>query len=108
MLLEGGEAGEEGEYGEEAADGEATEAPHEDAKVVVDPDEPQTDIIFQDDLNELYMGGLAKVFFVYAAFFTNLLVYYMYGGGIPMMWAFGAIFFTLAYIAYKFMFVWFH
>lgn len=59
-------------------------------------------------MNTLYMGSLAKVFFVYSAFFTNLLVYYMYGGGIPLMYGFGAIFFTLAYIAYKFMFVSFH
>jgi len=71
----------------------------------VGPDECETKHIFQDDLNEFYSGAPPPVFYIYVWFFTNLLIYFMYGGGIPLMWALGMLHFICGYLSYKYLFV---
>ena len=57
------------------------------------------------DLNELYKGPLAKVFYIYSWFFTNAFVYYTFGGGLPIMYAIGSMHFLLSYFAFKWLFL---
>lgn len=68
-------------------------------------DEPETKIIFQDDLNELYLNKLVQCFYIYLWFFTNYLIYYSYSGSMPLMYGLGALHFFLGYVAYKFLFI---
>ena len=63
------------------------EAGFDDGKLFeIGEDETETQQVFQDDLNELYTGKLMEVFYPYSWFFTNLLIYYMYSGGMPIMY----------------------
>jgi hypothetical protein len=71
----------------------------------VGEDEAETQLVFQDDLNELYSGVIFKVFYPYSWFFTNFLIIYMYSGGMPIMYLFGAIYCGLGYVIYKFLVV---
>lgn len=59
--------------------------------------------MFQDDLNEKYSGLIFDVFYPYSWFFTNFLIIYMYSGGMPIMYLFGAIHTMLGYLIYKFL-----
>jgi len=71
-----------------------------------DSDEPITRCcVLQEDLNNLYSGRLAKVFYLYAWFFTNAFIYYTYSAGIPAMYGIGALHFCLSYLCYKFLFI---
>lgn len=67
-------------------------------------DECETKILFQDDLNRFYTGEPVKIWYLYAWFFTNVLIYYLYSSGMPLMYLFGIIFFVCNYLAYKFLF----
>ena len=71
-------------------------------------DECETQMIFQDDLNEFYLNKLMLVFYVYSWYFTNLLVYYTYGGAMPLMWLLGALFWILGYYCWKFLAICFY
>ena len=64
--------------------------------------------LFQDDLNEFYLNPVIKVFYWYAWFFTNLMVYLTYGGGMPLMYPLGILFFILNFYVEKFLFCCFH
>jgi len=72
------------------------------------PDECETQMIFQDDLNEFYLNKMMAVFYVYSWYFTNYLVYYMYAGAMPLMWLLGIIFWVLGYISWKFLTICFY
>lgn len=48
------------------------------------------------------------VFYVYSWYFTNLLVYYTYGGAMPLMWLLGALFWVLGYLCWKFLTICFY
>ena len=72
---------------------------------MVDDDEPETQKIFQDELNELYLNKLCEVFYLYCWFLTNYLVYLTYSGTMPLMYGLGALHFILAYLCYKFLFI---
>jgi len=67
-------------------------------------DECETKILFQDDLNRFYTGEPVKIWYLYAWLFTNIMIYYLYSSGMPLMYLFGIIFFTVNYLAYKFLF----
>ena len=54
-------------------------------------------------MNELYTGMLMEVFYPYSWFFTNLLIYFMFSGGMPIMYLFGMIHFILGYYCYKYL-----
>lgn len=64
--------------------------------------------LFQDDLNAFYTNPVIKVFYWYAWFFTNLLVYLTYGGGMPLMYPLGVLFFFLMFYVCKFLFLRFY
>lgn len=74
--------------------------------MIEDPgdDDVETQNVFQDDLNRAYTGSQVKIWYLYAWFFTNLLMYYLYGGGMPLMYPLGAIFFCVSYLNYKWLF----
>jgi hypothetical protein len=82
---------------------ESTPNPQEVSEVGVD--ECETKQMFQDELNELYTNKMVEVFYLYSWFFTNLLVYLMFGGSMPIMYILGSIFFLLSYLSYKFLFI---
>jgi hypothetical protein len=112
-MNEGGSDGPEGKKTQGEADPEdKLEAPAEDdGKFVYEecgPDEPETTLIFQDELNEYYTNPMMAVFYLYAWFFTNLLVFYTYGGAMPFMYALGVIFFGLSYLVWKFLAICFY
>ena len=44
-----------------------------------------------------------EVFYPYSWFFTNLLIFYMYSGAMPIMYVLGVIHFICAYLSYKFL-----
>ena len=71
-------------------------------------DECETGLIFQDDLNEVYSNKPVQVFYIYSWFFTNYLVFMTYCGSMPLMFVFGILHFWLAYLSYKFLFVWYN
>jgi len=71
-----------------------------------DLDAPETKNLFQDDLDLLYTNSPIAVFYPYSWFFTNFLVFMTYGGSMPIMYILGIIHFILAYLSYKFLFVW--
>lgn len=48
---------------------------------------------------------MCEVFYPYTWFFTNFAVYLTYGGGMPLMYLLGFIFFLVSYICYKWLFV---
>lgn len=77
--------------------------PAADAPYAVGEDEALTTEIFQDDLNEKYSGIIFEVFYPYSWFFTNFLIIYMYSGGMPIMYLFGAVHTMLGYLIYKFL-----
>jgi hypothetical protein len=52
----------------------------------------------------LYTGEPVKIWYLYAWFFTNVLIYYLYSSGMPLMYLFGIIFFSVNYLVYKFLF----
>jgi hypothetical protein len=56
----------------------------------------------------LYSNNMIDVFYLYIWFFTNLLVYMTYGGGMPLMYLLGFIHFALGYLAYKYLFIDYH
>lgn len=104
------EPGEE-EYGDEEPSPGATAQPqggevfeYEDCE----DDDPETNIIFQDDLNALYTNNLVQCFYLYVWFFTNYLIYYTYSGSMPLMYGLGTLHFFLAYVSYKFLFIYFY
>jgi len=45
------------------------------------------------------------VFYIYAWFFTNLMVYLTYAGSMPIMYILGALHFFLAYVVYRLLFI---
>lgn len=48
-----------------------------------------------------------KIWYFYCWFFTNLMIYFLYGGGLPFMYILGSIFFTSSYLVGKFsLFTW--
>lgn len=51
---------------------------------------------------------MIKVFYWYAWFFTNLLVYLTYGGGMPLMYPLGILFFILMFYVCKLLFLRFY
>ena len=71
-------------------------------------DEPETKILFQDELDRKYTGRYVQIWYAYAWFFTNLLVYYLYGPGFPIMYLLGVLYFTLSYWNYKYLFFTWH
>jgi hypothetical protein len=80
---------------------------------VVDPDavgddDVETQHVFQDELNRAYTGLPVASWYLYAWFFTNLLIYYLYGGGMPIMYVLGVLFFTTSYLNYKWLFFFWH
>jgi hypothetical protein len=60
--------------------------------------------LFQDDLNEMYINPDIKTFYWYSWFFTNLLIYLMYGGSMPLMYPLGIMFFILNFYVEKLLF----
>lgn len=48
------------------------------------------------------------MFYPYSWFFTNIAIYYMYSGGMPLMYLFGIIHFIGAYYCYRFLFIFYH
>lgn len=46
-----------------------------------------------------------EVFYPYSWFFTNLLIFYMYSGAMPIMYVLGVIHFVCGYLSYKFLLV---
>lgn len=54
------------------------------------------------------MNKPIDVFYPYSWFFTNLMVYMTYGGSMPIMYILGTIHFLLAYLSYKFLFIWYN
>ena len=67
-------------------------------------DEPETQKVYQDELNRLYTGFPVQIWYLYAWYFTNYLIYYLYGAGMPIMYILATMFFTLSYLCYKWLF----
>jgi hypothetical protein len=67
-----------------------------------------TNVLYQDELNDIYTNQPIKVFYLYATMFTNFLVYMTYCGSMPFMYILGFIHFILGYLAYKWLFFEFH
>jgi len=65
---------------------------------------PALGCLFQDDLNEMYINPDIKTFYWYSWFFTNLLIYLMYGGSMPLMYPLGIMFFILNFYVEKLLF----
>ena len=87
----------------EATAATATAAPEPTGDALAD-DDVETRHIFQDDLNRAYTGSRPRVWYLYAWYFTNLFMYLLYGGGLPIMYPLGAVFFASSYIIYKWLF----
>lgn len=51
---------------------------------------------------------LIEVFYPYAWFFTNMLIFFMYCGGMPIMYFFGFIHFLISYYCHKFLMLMYH
>ena len=51
---------------------------------------------------------MVDVFAPYVTFFSNFLIYYMYCGGVPLMYLLGFLFFAIGYWIYKYLFIDFH
>lgn len=45
-----------------------------------------------------------KIWYFYSWFFTNLLIYFLYGGGMPLLYFFGVLFFGSSYLVGKYAF----
>jgi len=89
----------------------AQETPKE--EVVFDPDaigddDVETQHVFQDELNRAYTGLPVASWYLYSWFFTNLMIYYLYGGGMPIMYILGVLFFCTSYLNYKWLFFFWH
>lgn len=80
----------------------------EEEDVVPHPDEPETKFLFQDELNDLYTNLPIEVFYPYSWFFTNFLVFLTYSTPMPLMYVLALIHFILAYVSYKFLFLWYN
>lgn len=103
--------------GEIEPDGNGEENP-EDEEEEFGEDEPECEgafgimaalgHLFQDDLNDFYVNPEIKTFYWYAWFFTNLLIYLMYGGSMPLMYPLGILFFFLNFYVEKFLFMRFY
>jgi len=48
------------------------------------------------------------IWYLYAWFLTNYLIYYLYGAGMPLMYMLAVIFFIGSYLNYKFLFFYWH
>jgi hypothetical protein len=46
-----------------------------------------------------------EVFYPYAIFFCNTLVYYMFSGGMPILWLFACLNCIISYITYKYIMI---
>ena len=57
--------------------------------------------LLQEDLNELYTGKQISSHYVYAQLFTYLYCIMMFSTGMPLLYLFGAIFYTIFYWFYK-------
>jgi len=68
------------------------------------PDECETKSLFQDDLNRLYSGKPILLWYIFAWYFTNILIYFLYGGGMPLLYIFAFMFFSTSYLNYKYLF----
>lgn len=112
-MNEGGDEGEQDappdatpeadDAGGEQKEGEAEEK-KEGEEPIPGPDECETKILFQDDLNRFYAGKPILLWYLYAWFFTNILIYFLYGGGMPLLYIFAVLFFTTSYLNYKYLF----
>ena len=74
----------------------------------MDEDEPETGLLFQDELDRKYTGLPVQIWYMYAWFFTNLLVYMLYGPGFPIMYILAIVYFTASYWNYKRLFFTWH
>ena len=74
----------------------------------VGEDEVETrKFIFQDQLNRFYTGSKPKLWYYYGWFFTNLMIYFLYGGGMPFMYVLGCLFFSVSYwVSKRSLFTW--
>jgi len=123
FMADGGDDEGSAEYGDEDAGGGELEPEAAAAKEKVETeeeefgeDEPECEGVFggvmghlfQDDLNAFYTNPVIKVFYWYAWFFTNLLVYLTYGGGLPLMYPLGVLFFFFMFYVCKFLFMRFY
>ena len=63
----------------------------------------RTNLLLQDDINELYRGNEMSTHYVYATQYSYLICCLMYASGQPLLHWFLAIFFAGYFVVYKFL-----